>query len=217
MSYHSQWGQDSVVHQKFFPRRKWGVFVDVGAHDGVDINNTLFFEELGWTGLCIEPNPEVFARLEKNRRCPCIQGCAYSRSGTLEFQVNRGYTEALSGIRECYDPRHLDRIEREKRERGGESTVISVPAYTLQELCDRFQIRQIDYLSIDTEGSELEVLQGIDFSRMVIKVIGVEENYPDRSEELKKYLFDRGFEIHQKVGGDLILVNTEWYKTTFGE
>lgn len=64
--YNSQWQQDKILNELIFKNKKNGFFVDVGAHDGKDISNSLFFEEyLNWDGICIEPNAKVYKELLK--------------------------------------------------------------------------------------------------------------------------------------------------------
>ena len=66
--YTSQDKQDKYLEENVFKGYKGGVFVDVGAHDGVSINNTLYFEKYnGWTGINIEPIKEVYDKLLINR------------------------------------------------------------------------------------------------------------------------------------------------------
>lgn len=66
--FNSQYKQDKILEEKIFRGFKNGFFVDVGAHDGITINNTLYFEEYNmWKGLNIEANPDVFEKLKKNR------------------------------------------------------------------------------------------------------------------------------------------------------
>ena len=68
MTFYSQDRQDYNLEKYVFKGYKNGIFVDVGAYDGKDINNTLFFEEThNWTGINIEPIPEKFKLLEINR------------------------------------------------------------------------------------------------------------------------------------------------------
>lgn len=96
------------------------MFVDIGAHDGVSFNNSLFFEKsLEWTGICIEPNPDVYAQLRENRDCVCVQGCIFSKKKVVDFMKISGYAEMLSGIIENYDPLHVQRIQKEIRSEGG--------------------------------------------------------------------------------------------------
>ncbi len=178
--YCSQYGQDKLVHETLLPDVVKGVFVDIGAHDGQSLSNTCYFERsLGWRGLCVEPIPEVFALLDRNRHCHKVQGAVGTKRSRAQFQVLTGPAEMLSGLQETYDPRHLARIDREQIAGGGQRRLIDVEVFTLAELLDRFQLTRVDYLSIDTEGAELAILQGIDFSRYDIRVIGLENNYRD--------------------------------------
>lgn len=176
--FYSQYEQDRYVYENFFKDKKNGVFVDIGAHDGISLSNTYFFEKsLGWQGICIEPIPEVFERLQANRKCLCMQGCIYDKSDKVGFLRVHGYPEQLSGIMENYDPRHLERINREVKSRGGSTEVIEVKCYALTQLLLDQGLKHIDYLSIDTEGGEMGILKSIDFSKIDIEVIDVENNY----------------------------------------
>lgn len=74
--YPIQCGQDKWIIESMLPARKEGVFVDIGANDGVTLSNTLVLEkDHGWTGIAVEPIPEVFARLQANRICTVGNGC----------------------------------------------------------------------------------------------------------------------------------------------
>src|SRR5690349_1243951 len=101
MNYKSQWKQDSFLHENFFPDKKDGVFVEIGAHNGILGSNTYFYEkELGWSGICIEPLEERYKELIQNRSCICLNCCVYDKSGEIDFIENSGYTEMLSGIKD---------------------------------------------------------------------------------------------------------------------
>lgn len=118
--FYSQFKQDKFLHQKVFNGKREGVFVDIGAHDGVSFSNTYFFEKsLGWKGICVEPIPEVFERLKNNRTAICFQGCICDKYETASFLRVKGYAEMLSGILENYDPKHVERIHNEVSEKGG--------------------------------------------------------------------------------------------------
>ncbi len=178
--YNSQYGQDKLVHETLLPSVAQGVFVDIGAHDGLSLSNTYYFErQLGWRGLCVEPIPEVYGQLDCNRRCHKIQGAVGAKRGRAQFQMLTGAAEMLSGLQETYDPRHLQRIEKEQTSKGGARRLIDVEVFTLAHLLEQFQLRRVDYLSIDTEGAELPILQSINFAKYDIRVIGLENNYRD--------------------------------------
>jgi FkbM family methyltransferase len=186
--YRGQYLQDQYVYETFFKNKKNGVFVDIGAHDGISFSNTYFFEkQLGWTGLCVEPLPEIFQKLKANRRAICVDGCIYDQASEAKFLRVKGYAEMLSGVIKNYDPRHLARIYSEIASMGGSSEVITVKCYNLTQLLLDNKLTKVDYMSIDTEGGELEILKSIDFSQVEIDVLDVENNYltPDFEAFLK--------------------------------
>ncbi|HJZ24120.1 MAG TPA: FkbM family methyltransferase [Candidatus Babeliales bacterium] len=208
--YYGQFHQDEYLNKEVFRNMRDGFFIDIGAHDGVSISNTYFFEKyLGWQGVCIEPIPEVFARLVKNRTCICVNGCISNITGREAFLRVSGYPEMLSGLLHSFDPRHLNRIKNEIAHYGGKSEVIEVDSYRLDDLLKQYKIaRRIDYLNIDTEGSELKILQAIDFDSNDIFTISVENNYNDS--RIYNLLASKGYrlmmrldvdEIYQKISG----------------
>ena len=205
-AYQSQCGQDRFVHENYFFFFKNGIFVDIGAHDGISLNNTYFFEkEMGWTGICIEPIPEIFERLKANRNAVCIQGCVSDQVGNKKFLQISGPVEMLSGLVDKYDPRHLKRIDRELLGEGGYSEIIDVKCYLLNELLEEQGIDHVNFLSLDTEGGEFEILSSIDFSRVKIDVITVENNYNDP--RFIYLLSKNGFRFVTSLEQDMIFVN----------
>jgi len=208
--FYSQCKQDAYVYDTFFKEKQNGVFVDIGANDGIKYSNTYFFEQqMGWTGICVEPIPEIFTRLRSNRNCICIHGCVSDKEGIQSFlrvrTAVRGQ-EMLSGLIDKYDPRHVQRIQREVKRSRGSTEVLSVPCYTFNQLLRDHNIHHVDYLSIDTEGGELDILKSIDFTRTAIDVIDVENAY--KSPEFQQFLESQGYkkmatlaqdEIYRKV------------------
>ena len=204
--YYSQSGQDKWIVETLFPGKRSGVFVDIGAHDGITFSNTYFLEkELGWLGLVIEPIPAIFEKLAKNRTCTLIQGCISEQPGKQKFQVIEGYSEMLSGLVDAYDSRHRKRIESELTSYGGTRSEIEVTCYRLSHLLELHSITSVDYLNIDTEGSELRILRGIDWSNVDIKVISVENNYSDY--RIPQLLKKHGYHFHSIVGHDEFYVH----------
>lgn len=191
-TFYSQFGQDAYVYNKFFVGKIGGVFIDIGANDGITLSNSYFFEtQLGWTGICVEPLPAVFEKLRRNRSSICIEGCVYDKADTVSFLSISGGPDMLSGIVDNYHPAHLQRIEREVAETGGAYEKIQVRCYAFNDLLASNNIYHVDYLTIDTEGGELEILKSIDFSRFDISVIDVENNYNDP--EFERYMATQGY------------------------
>ena len=89
--YYSQNGQDVFLDESVFRGQEKGVFIDIGANDGVSLSNSYFFEnDRGWTGVCVEPQPDKFESLQKARTSLCIQGCVTDTAGTAEFLAVSG-------------------------------------------------------------------------------------------------------------------------------
>jgi FkbM family methyltransferase len=205
--FHGQYQQDQFVRETFFPALDNGVFIDIGADDGVDRNNTLFFEECGWAGICVEPSPSRFAPLARNRRCECLNVAISSTPGEVEFLDITGYGKGLSGIVRNYDPRHVERIEQETA--GNPLTaskqVVRVPAMTLGSILSARGLRHVDFCSIDVEGSELDVLASVDLSAVTFGVITIEDNY--RNPAIPGALEPHGYRLVATLGQDLVFAH----------
>ena len=172
-----------------------GFFVDIGAHDGLSGSNTKYFEEKGWSGVCIEPHPDVFQKLRKNRNCK-VENCAiWDTDEEVDFLAVTGYSEMLSGIMESYDSRHLQRVHRELAQHGGSSRVVKIPGKKFETIVEE---KTIDFLSIDTEGSELIILSKVNFQEYDIKIICIENNFLDHSFE--EFFNKRGYKLHSTHG-----------------
>ena len=212
-TYYSQCQQDKIIHENYFLGYQSGVFVDVGAHDGITFSNSYFFEnELKWTGICIEPIPEIFKELVINRKCQCIQGCVTDYSGDGKFfKVSSPTThpaanlEMLSGLVMKYNPIHLNRMNSELSVNGGALKTIDVKCYLLNDILKQSGITHVNLLSIDTEGGEFEILSSIDFDQYKIDVITVEDNYNDP--RFIPFLKKKGFNFAQRIEQDLIFVH----------
>jgi FkbM family methyltransferase len=204
----SQLGQDRIVDDYLHGKRN-GVFVDIGAYDGVTFSNTLMLErERDWTGICIEPLPDVYAELRKNRRCICVQACMGNREERevefLAVQSEAVWTRMLSGVVSEYDPRHWVRVDAELNQFGGTKSVIQVPMRHLHGLLYEHGIGNVDYLSIDTEGSELLILRSTILSAIGNPCITVENNYDDPS--IDAALRDQGYRLHTIIAWDRFYV-----------
>jgi len=201
--YYSQDGQDKYILETFFPYEKKGVFVDIGANDGITFSNTYAFEKRGWTGYCIEPLDKVFPILQANRPgSMCIQAVISDFRGKTDFLAINGYCEMLSGEMKKYDPRHLERIEKEIAEHGGTKKLVPTYSYRFEDL---IKLEDIDYLSIDVEGGELDIIQSIDFKKYYVKVLSVENNYHDV--KMADLIESYGFHFVNNLGRDNIFLN----------
>ena len=109
----------------------------------------------------------------------------------LEFTRVHGYLEMLSGLSKFRDIKHVERTKRELTEHGGNVEVIQVQCHTLESIFKSEGISKIDYLSIDIEGGELEVLKTINMRKANITVLTVENNYQDP--KIKALMASQGY------------------------
>lgn len=206
--YYSQLGQDSFI-DNFFNGKENGIFIEIGANDGKTHSNTLFFEEKrNWTGICIEPLPDKFELLNSFRKSINLNLCVSNHDGETIFTYVSGYANELSGIYEDYHPNHINRINSEVEKHGGEAKNIVVKTKKLQTILNDFNITEIDYCSIDTEGSEMKILNSIDYDKSNIKIFSVENNY--NSGDVYNFLLSKGYSLHTKLHWDDIYIKKDY-------
>jgi FkbM family methyltransferase len=209
--FYSQSEQDKYLEKIFFKGYKKGFYVDVGAHDGITINNTLYFEKNhNWTGINVEPIKSVFDKLVTNRPNNVnLNYAVCNNDGETEFLCNKGYTEMISGIKSNFDPRHLQRLHDENIQMGSTTELIKVNTKKLETIFDENNVSHINYLSIDVEGAEFEVIKSINFDKVFIDIINFEDNYSDVSIPIIKYLEDKNFVELDKRYGDIFMIHKQ--------
>ena len=206
--YKSQLGQDRFVNEQFFHNKRDGVFIDIGAHDGQTGSNTYFFEkELGWKGICFEPLPHLFKQLVECRNAICINACVAAQEGDQPFLHIDSCDEMLSGLCGTYDPRSLSAVMYDISQFGGECKILQLPAVRLDTILKKCGITHIDFFSLDTEGSELEILKTIDFSEIIIDVMTVENNFNEPY--INDFLTSKGFIFVSRLSVDDVYIRAD--------
>jgi FkbM family methyltransferase len=191
-----EWVRDNI---KFDTSEQ--TYVDIGANDGYTYSNTIYFENvLNWKGICIEPHPTAFKKLENTRKSANYNCCISDKDENIDFLLIEGYAEMLSGIYDKYDPRHLERIEREIEQNGGYKKIVEIQSRRINDILEENSLYKIGYLSIDTEGSELEILKSIDYDKFDIRIISCENN--GYSDDAKLFVISKGYYHIGKVCGD---------------
>jgi FkbM family methyltransferase len=181
----AQFFQDLWVLFELHEQRE-GYFVDFGALDGVLRSNTWLLEqEYGWTGIVAEPNPRQHAALRTARTATMDPRCVYTTSGaTLDFLVTQDAD--FSTLADYRDGDHWG-------ERRSQHEAVRVETVTLDDLLDEHRAPDvIDYLSVDTEGSEYDILSAFSFRRHV-RCLTVEHNHTARREDIHRLLTGRGY------------------------
>lgn len=161
-------------------------FVEFGATDGIENNNTFLLEkELNWNGILVEPASIFHNDLKKNRNCIIDTNCIYTKSGEeLEFiTVDDKRDKGLSTLK-----KYINKNDWASNIRNKSNKKELVKTITLDDLLDFYNAPEtIDYLSIDTEGSEYDILKNFNFSKRKIKIITIEHNY---SAKLRKLIYN---------------------------
>lgn len=202
--YFSQYKQDEFLDKVLFNKKRNGFFIEIGAHDGISLSNSLVFEKSrNWEGICIEPNPTVFEKLTKNRKSLNLNVCIGDANDIVKFTQIEGYAEMLSGVSNKYDTRHLERIKNEVIKNGGVIKSIDVQMVCLDAI-SQINERSIDFISIDTEGNELDIVKSIDFKKIHIKVLVIENNYNDKN--LAHFLKKENFILIANLATDEVYI-----------
>ena len=201
-SFNGQIGQDALAYALLKDKQD-GFFVDIGAHDGISLSNSYLFEKLGWRGICIEANPRTFATLQQNRQCNTYNLAIYSK--------NIGHTNLTISSSDCSV---LDTLEvnltsthRERMQGYGALEKVSVPTATFDEVMQNHpEVSHVDFLSLDVEGGELEVLRGIDFDKHSFGVMTIEHNHTESKELVRQFLEERGYRALMQNSFDMMFV-----------
>lgn len=182
MTSYSQLKQDLNV-VSFFNKKTGLFFLDVGANDGKTLSNTYLLEKkYNWKGICSEPLPKAFKQLRQCRNVKCDNNAVFSESGlSLEFSESN----LFSGL-----TKYIDKYDFVKRKNK-----IIVKTITLQDLLEKYKVEKIiHYFSLDTEGSELEILKSVDFNKHIFLYINLEHNYVEpRRTYIRNLLLSNGY------------------------
>ena len=167
--------------------QKNGFFVEFGATNGLNLSNTHLLEkQLDWSGILVEPSKKFHAELRNNRNCHIDFRCVYKNSGNF-IVFNEVEEGELSTIHE-YSNEDGHSSNRKK------GLKYEVETITLENLLVKYNSPNvIDYLSIDTEGSEYDILKDFNFEKYTFKIITVEHNFTKNREKIKNLLESKGY------------------------
>lgn len=202
----------SENNQEFFvletlAYKEHGFFVDIGAADGITASNSFTLEKwYKWRGICVDPNPVFLQSLYNCRDTPVNTLCVHAESGKILpfkfFDNDRGFYgwNFRSGLTQHVDQIHTD-IDQYFRE-------INVFTISLNDLLKLYNApREIDYLSLDVEGSEYSILSTFDFDYYTIKCITVEHCFTESREKIYNLLTSNGYKrVREEQSGQ-----EDWY------
>jgi FkbM family methyltransferase len=177
---------EDVMLARVFGDKRDGFYIDVGAWHPLLDSVTKHFYDLGWRGINIEPSPEYFALLKRDRRRD-INCCLALGERAERRRYYRSLGAGLSTLSEtCLDAFEQTFVED------------TCDVVTLRQICERYVRAEIDFLKIDAEGWELPVIRGGDWVSFRPKVVVVEATAPGRGaagrwQDWEGILLDNGF------------------------
>jgi len=158
----SQCGQSAYV-DKLLSGRRGGFFIECGAADGEKLSNSLFFElERNWTGILIEANPDFYqALLRKNRRAYALGACLSPERRPMRVRMQSAdvFSRIVGKVNDAV---------------GDKEASVAVNCFPLNMILAALKVSHVDYLSLDVEGPEIEILRTVDWTRLRIDVITIE-------------------------------------------
>ena len=194
MSFHGQFKEESFINT-IFPDKTNGICVDVGAYDGISLSNTLYYENKGWRALCIEPIPQAFQKCKKIRN-ECYQCCIGEfDSDDIDFTIFH-LNDNLCAISSLIPD---ERLIKSHKHLITNISKTKVKVRSLTSLLDELSFPlNIDFISIDTENTELDVLRGFNINKYNVKLFVIENNFNELYCE--KYLEPYGYKKINRIG-----------------
>jgi len=189
----------------FFHDKAHGFYVEIGAHNGYSGSTTYWAEQLGWNGICVEPQKELFSQLRRRRSCALYN---YAVSDETRKDVEF-YTfseaEGWSGIADTMTAKHVSAAN---EYRFGYSSISKVDTITFNDMMKDFpDINHIDFISIDTEGHEMNVLRSIDFEKYTFGLMTVETK---EDGDVVEYINSKGYKPLLTAGSDVVFVQEDY-------
>lgn len=199
--YHSQFGEDKILAD-IFREKSHGLCIEVGANDGVNDSTTLYFEKIGWDCILVEPNPVLCQMIRAARSSRLYEFAASSKSGIVTLFIAEGAERAHGVSTISSDEASLNKI----KSYGFTYKKIQVQTRTLDEILSELEHdREIDFISIDVEGHELDVLKGFSIERWSPTVLILEDNSNFENADVKNHMKQFGYVRFMRTG-----VN-DWY------
>lgn len=181
----------------FFKNKKDGVLIDIGAADGIANSNSRYFLENGWSGILIEPNKKNFNKLIKlyeNQKNINLENCGCSNENIFNAKFFIDKNDEYEQISTFSEEQHISC----KNYYGCEFVEDEVNLVKASDLFKKYNIKNIDFISIDTEGYDEKVIDGIDFNLVNIKLICVE----NINKECIEKLIHNGYELIYQTEGN---------------
>lgn len=206
--YFSQQAEDFIINRNFINQKNNdGFFVEIGAYTGLHYSNTKYLEDnLNFKGMLVEPIKKNFEKLIINREKNNI---LINKAISKDKQVVMFGEDPMAGI---LNTMHKSTYNHHIKHNINNKTIIK--AITVEQLFKEYNITYIDFLSIDVEGGELDVLETINWKNISIYLICIEldnENI-EKDEKCRKILKENGFEFKLKMNINEFWLNPLYFR-----
>ncbi|MBC7510213.1 MAG: FkbM family methyltransferase [Ferruginibacter sp.] len=195
---YSQFGEDMLLNF-YFLRQDEGFYIDIGAYHPIHLSNTYHFYKKGWRGINIDATPGIMKRFNEMRprdiNIECAVGCEQKEIDLYIFDmsaVNTITSKGLEFVKETFDKKPI--------------AIVKVQCKPLSVLLNNYLpagITEIDFMTIDTEGADEEVLRSNDWDRYRPKFICVEDHLDMgklQNSSILNFLKDKEYELSSKLG-----------------
>jgi hypothetical protein len=196
---YGQFGEDSFILSQY--TQSFGYAIEVGGADGINGSPTKCLEDKGWKTLLIEPNNELVREAKKHR--PYVYQCAAGEEnvddvGITIYTLKGGNETAVSGLNPNVKliEQHQHLIEDQRIELVNKRTLNSLINKWEHDLGE--EIPNIDFVSIDTEGTELDVMKGFNIEKYQPKIIALENNFEDYN--YRRTMFGYRYILYNRIG-----------------
>jgi FkbM family methyltransferase len=194
-------GED-VLLDVLFKDKPSGFFVEIGCIDGKRFSNSLTFEERGWNGLCIEAHAGYIDLLKRNRPNSIVVHCAVGEAdednvpffansrgslSTLDHSLETHFKEQFADFFTGFEEQHVNKRQ-------------------LDTLFREHKISDIDFISLDIEGYEIEALKGLSLHKYRPRAFVVEADTKDQEARLDHILLSSGYIKSVSIGSNIFYV-----------
>lgn len=211
---YSQSGQDALasfllVRNGLIPgdAQYKGTYIDIGACHPIEYNNTYYFYQKGWSGVCIEPNPDLAGFFSQFRPADKFLPLAIG-----ENQETKSLHRFSNPQWNTFDLKRIQRIERRYNGRVKYLGAVDIEVEKLSNVVEGLNLQSIDLLSVDVEGFEISVFRGFDFDRIRPKLIVFESIIPIEladADEVVMHLKNNGYKLVAHTGHDAFMIDMD--------
>lgn len=196
---YSQCGQDAFIYWMIFGAGYEGFFLDIGGNDPIKINNTYLFEQKGWKGMAFEPIKAQADKWPGKRKTPCYNVAIGDSESEIEFMEMEEHELSGIGIEEDYTKAATYKVKQRK----------------LSNILKENDIKHVDMVSIDVEGYEMNVLQGINFEEVDITCFCIENNRDGAvmpNIDLRRFMIKKGYRLIARLSLDDVFIKENYFK-----